>query len=117
MPQRHFRVRNNTTDQTTIRIEVIHLDPNISAIFDVAPGQTQQKNHMKPGSRGVIIYDDFQKTVIATGSFWLEAFNVGIHVGGSAAAEYAVYFDTFTDPANSLWVALARPALRRESVL
>ena len=92
---KRVRVRNNTTDGTSVRVFVDHLNPMIRAVFDVQSGAQQQNNHMTTGHRGVIVYDDFQESVILTGEFVLAGSNVQINIGGDAATGYNLSFAQF----------------------
>jgi hypothetical protein len=95
--EKRVRVQNLTSDGTSIRVFIIHLHPGIRAIFDVQQGQYTQNNHMTPGDRGVIVYDDFQEKVIATGSFVLGAQNVRVIVAGDAIAGYTLSYEVQAD--------------------
>lgn len=95
MAEKKVRVRNNTTDGTSVRVFVDHLTPTIRAVFDVQSGAQQQNNHMTTGHRGVIVYDDFQESVILTGEFVLAGNNVQITISGDAAAGYSLSYAVF----------------------
>ncbi|MGC3972015.1 MAG: hypothetical protein QM775_33140 [Pirellulales bacterium] len=56
------------------------------------PGNFVQNNHMSPGSRGVIVYDDFSGKVIATGFFELGNQNVKVNVVGDSNFGYSLAF-------------------------
>lgn len=92
MAEKKVRVRNNTTDGTSVRVFVDHLNPTIRAVFDVQPNALQQNNHMTTGHRGVVVYDDFNESVILTGEFVLDNANVQINIGGDAASGYNLSF-------------------------
>ncbi len=91
------RIHNNTTDQTFVRVYITHFQANTGLTADVAPGQFVQNNHMTQGHRGVVVYEDFNENVIATGEFVLQDQNIKVFISGSSGTGYSVSYAVWHD--------------------
>lgn len=87
----------NKTDDTGIRIRCVHFKHDLQFTRDVQKGQLQLVQGVDPGDRGIIIYEDLNETVIATGHFTLEASgkNVEVTVFGDKTAGYKLSYKLF----------------------
>jgi hypothetical protein len=73
-----------------IRVKCLAFDQNVGFTLDVAQGQQKTQANVQPGSRGYIIWEDFNNQVIMTGSIKLDTMNVIITISGDATNGYTV---------------------------
>jgi hypothetical protein len=90
------RITNNTAD-TGIRAMVVHFNPRIRFWRDVPRNQQKLVSGVDIGHRGVIVWEDLNEEIIATGKFELTSGgkNVDVIVSGDQEAGYQIGFAEF----------------------
>jgi len=92
---RKVRIRNQT--DTDIRAKCFGFGQGVGFVLDVAQGQQQTEVGVLQGSRGILIWEDFNEKVIVTGSFELSGMNVIVTVTGMNGNYQLAYAATAGD--------------------
>ncbi len=74
------RVYNNTEDVATLRFRCVHFQHDLHFTRDVVKGSHKTVSGVDKGHRGFIVYEDFNKQIILTGSFQLPAAGMNVKV-------------------------------------
>jgi hypothetical protein len=88
---RKIRIKNNS--DTGIRIKCLGYSEGVGFLMDVPQGQQRTQDGVVEGSRGIIVWENFNEKVIITEKFTLSGMNlIGIVLGDSTNG-YRIAFE------------------------